>query len=725
MTGKGFKGDAILIGISILGILILSFLLYDDSIIFRNNLKSKAKVLGKISTGNSDVRRKYMDNFAWLPIEDLAEVFLGDSIFTGDNSKALIKLIGGANISIEPQSLIVLSMNEENLMLDLQFGSMDAELLSEKSNINIKMGNEEVILKGDVKPSTVSYQKKKGDVLPEIKVKKGKIKMQKGKNNDAVEVAESFKVVIDPELPKLKVKSVIGFKEERTAKTKVWVEPAAPVKLSWQHDGAVVGYEVEAAEDKDFKKILVNKYTEKELLDWLPSKKLDKFYWRVKAFNPREKQISISEARETEIKELSSPKIISPKPGQIFTVLRDKNDKLMSVPSVATAIEDSLVESKYLVEVSLDEKFEKVEKSLENTVKSFEIRDLTAGSFYMRVKSKSDSNSGIGKRPDSPWSNIVKFIIEEQESQRILAPSLVKKDIETILKQVDGKFIWPKIEWQTVRKAEKYVIEASMDSSFKTNIFLKTITETAIEIPNLKEGKYYYRVRGITATIFGDWSESGIISVVQPPPGILPISDVIINIKDWNAPIPAQDVSLKWDIVAGARRYLIEVSNSEDFKTKIISKTVEKNNYLLTIAKDQTYFARVTPLDVQSRKITIASAAQKFDFIVKRPLKPPTPKQPKNKMSYILYKMDIPHIWIEWLADEKASLHIIEFSKDSEFTKIKKTMEVKKTNMILDKNLLKGKIFWRVRSINEKINLKSEWSEPQVFFVVGLENEDE
>jgi hypothetical protein len=723
MTGKGFKGDAILIGISILGILILSFLLYDDSIIFRNNLKSKAKVLGKITTGNSDVRRKYMDNFAWLPIEDLAEVFLGDSIFTGDNSKALINLIGGANISIEPQSLIVLSMNEENLILDLQFGSMDAELLSEKSNINLKMGDEEVILKGDVKPSTVSYQKKKGDVLSELKVKKGKIKMQKGKSNDAVVVAESFKVVVDPELPKLKVKSVIGFKEERIAKTKVWVEPAAPVKLSWQHDGAVVGYEVEAAEDKDFKKILVSQYTEKELLDWLPNKKIDKFYWRVKAFNPREKQISISEARETEVKELSSPKIIAPKAGQTFTVLRDKNDKLMAVPPVETLLDDTLVESKYLVEVSLDEKFEKVEKSLENKVKSFEIRDLSAGSFYMRAKSK--SGNGSGNRPDSPWSSIVKFVIEEQESQRILAPTLVKRDIETILKQVDGKFLWPTVEWQSVRKAEKYVIEVSMDSSFKTNIFLKTITETAIEIPNLKEGKYYFRVRGVTATIFGDWSENGTINVVQLPPGILPISDIVINIKDWKAPIPAQTVNLKWDNVAGARHYLLEVANSEDFKTKIVTKTVDKNNYLLTITKDQTYFARVTPLDTQSKKITVASLAQKFDFIVKRPLKPPTLMQPKNKMSYILYKMDIPHIWIEWSADEKASLHIIEFSKDAEFTKVKKTMEIKKTDMILDKNMLKGKIFWRVRSINEKINLKSEWSEPQVFFVVGLENEDD
>jgi hypothetical protein len=719
MFNKGLKGDSIIIVFSILGILVLSFLLYDDSVFFNDGARGKAKILGKINTSSPDVRRKYMDNFAWLPIQDLADVFLGDSIFTGNKSTALIKLNSGANISIEPQSLIVLTMYEDNLTLDLQFGSMDAELLSEKSNLKLKMGTEELTLKGDANPSTLTFQKKKNEVMPELKVKKGKFKIQQGKNKESVEVGESFKVVMEPGVSKFKVKSIIGFKEISALQYKVFVQLNEPLNLGWQHDGVAVAYEVEAAEDMGFKKILMRKTTEKEMLQWTPDPNLTKFYWRIKAFNPKDKQISVSEIREVFITRLQAPKVLMPVPEQVITVFRDKDDKLLPPPPVHISLEDVLLSKKYKVEIALTENFENVQRGVESTTKSFEIKDIPIGSYYLRVKSQGEG------RIDSPWSVPIRFSVDEQESQRIRAPILVKKEIEIALRQENGRFVWPVVEWKTVEKAEKYVVEASVDSSFKTNVFLETIDKTKVEISNLKEGKYYFRVRGVKATTFGTWSEYGSISVTQPPPGIYPVDNIIITIKSWSDPVPPQVLRLRWDPIAGASFYFLEVSNREDFKTLFMSKITDKTNFVLSLTKDMTYYARVTALNSKSKQLTAVSAPINFEFIIRRPLKPPVPKQPKNKMSYILYKMDVPHIWIEWETDEKATLHIIEFSKDAEFTNIKKTMELKKNNMVLDKNLLKGKIFWRVRSVNEKSGVKSEWSPPQIFFVVGLENEED
>jgi hypothetical protein len=182
---------------------------------------------------------------------------------------------------------------------------------------------------------------------------------------------------------------------------------------------------------------------------------------------------------------------------------------------------------------------------------------------------------------------------------------------------------------------------------------------------------------------------------------------------------------IQWGAIAGAVNYFVEIATDENFKNIFISKTTDKTNYVITLIKDQSYYVRVAPLNSNFKQLTGPSDTEKFDFIVRRPLKPPVLHQPKNKMSYILYKMDVPHIWIEWENNENASIYIVEFSKDAEFTKIKKTIEVKKNSMVLDKNLLKGKIFWRVKALSEKTNMKSDWSAPQIFFVVGLENEED
>lgn len=719
MFVKGSKSDSILIGFSILGILVLSYLLYDDSLFFKDGGSGKSKVIGKIYTNSSDVRRKYIDNFAWLPIQDLSNVFLGDSVFTGAKSKATIKLNTGANVNIEPQSLIVLSMNEDNLTLDLQFGSLDAELLTEKSNLNLKMGNEELSLKGSSGPSTLSFQKENADQAPELKVKKGKLNVRQGKNKKLVEVKESYKLVLDADRTNLKVKSIIGFKEDSILQSKVYVQNGEPIQFAWKHDGEVVAYELEVAEDVQFKKNIFKTEIQGEKFDWQVPENTNKIFWRVRAYNPRDRQISISETHEMLIQKLSAPKILTPSMSQVFTALRDNNDKVTAPPVVGLSIEDSSDASRYIIELSLDEQFQKIAHQVESKTKNTELKSLAFGHYFIRVKSVSAG------RADSPWSHAVSFSVEQQGSQLIAAPILPKKDFEHQLKQRQGKFVWPTLVWQEVVKVDKYVVELSTDFTFKSNEFINTVEKTSVEVPNLKMGKYFYRVRAVRANIFGAWSDVGSVSVVQPAPGVSPIDDIILTEKSWQSPVPPQVLRIKWDTFVGASNYFLEVATGEDFKNIYSSKTTDKTSFVVTLTKDQSYFVRVTPLNSNLKQLTSSSDVEKFDFIIRRPLKPPVLRQPKNKMSYILYKMDVPHIWIEWEGDEKATLYVIEFSKDAEFTKIKKTMEMKKNNMVLDKNLLKGKIYWRVRSVNEKTNMKSEWSTPQIFFVVGLENEED
>jgi hypothetical protein len=68
---------------------------------------------GVIKSQTNDVRRKASSELAWNRVREGAPVFNEDRVFTGDNSTASIELGNGVTLSVNPNSIVVISLPEK------------------------------------------------------------------------------------------------------------------------------------------------------------------------------------------------------------------------------------------------------------------------------------------------------------------------------------------------------------------------------------------------------------------------------------------------------------------------------------------------------------------------------------------------------------------------------------------------------------------------------------
>jgi hypothetical protein len=161
--GNFTKTEKTIFTLALLVLVLFTYFLYDDSLIFPRESTSNLQPIGDISASSNDVRRKNIENFSWMPAGKTDQVFENDSIFTGDNSEAQITLQDGSILKIEPNSLITLNLNNGEMSLDLRYGNLIGEL-NEGSSLKVTSGQEEFKLEGQ-KDSTSNER-------PKIKVKR-------------------------------------------------------------------------------------------------------------------------------------------------------------------------------------------------------------------------------------------------------------------------------------------------------------------------------------------------------------------------------------------------------------------------------------------------------------------------------------------------------------------------------------------------------------------------
>src|ERR1700692_3307682 len=119
---KFSKTEKSILAGALLLLLVLSFLLYNDSFILPQNTTPNLEAIGNISTSDNDVRRKNADNFIWYPGNKKDQIYNRDTIFTGDGSSADISLQDGSQIHIQENSLVNLNLKNGQMQLDLRYG---------------------------------------------------------------------------------------------------------------------------------------------------------------------------------------------------------------------------------------------------------------------------------------------------------------------------------------------------------------------------------------------------------------------------------------------------------------------------------------------------------------------------------------------------------------------------------------------------------------------------
>ena len=230
--------------------------------------------------------------------------------------------------------------------------------------------------------------------------------------------------------------------------------------------------------------------------------------------------------------------------------------------------------------------------------------ELEPGRYYWRV------------RRDLSTSLPLQFTLFPAIHYRLTAPaaeSTVKESTRVVLK------------WEPVAGADAYHVEVSSSADFKGSLIESNVTSTQTRLEPLPGGRYYWRVRARHPQL-GDWPASlassfdvkkkisaprmkggkvlkkttGSLSpstpfVPYPLRALAFIIDLVIpSVFAGEATVV---LAVEWEQLAGATGYLLEISESRNFKTLLKRVDTKANSLNIELPSREKYYWRIAARD--------------------------------------------------------------------------------------------------------------------------------
>ncbi|MES9971201.1 MAG: FecR domain-containing protein [Candidatus Thiodiazotropha sp.] len=157
--------------------------------------------------------------------------------------------------------------------------------------------------------------------------------------------------------------------------------------------------------------------------------------------------------------------------------------------------------------------------------------------------------------------------------------------------EVVRQFDW-RLQWGAIQDALNYRIEVSGDQGFSVLIWDQVTDQTGLPLPELPDGEYWVRVRGIDANgLEGNSRVTAVLLDTQPQ---APLS---LNPPD-GAIHRGGGLALQWTKSEGVDSYLLEIASDRDF-TQIVHRgeALRETRYQADIISEPgTYYWRVTSI---------------------------------------------------------------------------------------------------------------------------------
>lgn len=402
-----------------------------------------------------------------------------------------------------------------------------------------------------------------------------------------------------------------------------------------------------------------------------------------------------------------------------IVIPRDGSNKLMSFPETNLEWQDTAQGkvNEYIVEQADSPEFKEI-KLFKVTEPRLLLKEYGVGTYYMRVRSVfSDGSLSVNSQP-----LLVKVI--EQTSDEIGSPILLSKSLSSEI-GFDGVAA-SVLEWKKIGDASGYKVQIAESGEFS-----RVLTEISSNSPSAKlsmdkAGTFYLRVAGLTKRSFpGPWSEVIKWKVGVSAPVLISMAPVRVTVAAADSRIPPAPVVLRWRSVKILSWFNLQVAEDKEFKKILVNEKVQKNEFKYMLTKAGKYNVRVKGITETDLQQTDYSKPEELVFIVERPLVVPELLTPRDRVSYILAKMKNPEIWLEWKnKDSMSNLFLIQFSKDKDFGTILNTFKSREPKLLLDHKTIRGKLYWRVKALNDEQSLESPWSSSWSLSVVDIESED-
>lgn len=713
------KTDRKILAVSILVLFMSSFLLWQRDWIYFLTQPQRATTesIGEISNVKNDVRRRHETSFTWSPMSKKSEVYQGDSIFTGADSSALVKTSSGEEISIAPNSLVVVNQKKDTLSLNIGFGSVQGrvekgkKLLISSNNSMTELNGENAIVKVDAgEGNKIVLNVLAGEVR--LRTKDG----EKVLRQDDISEISPTGHIDDHHKPNIRLLGPLAGQRFKGRED-------APILFTWSAPKRFNRMRIKIGLDDAFEETLVNSPVDDDTYSAYNLPYDREIFWQIIAEGGR------SRVQKFVIVGHHKPTPIHPKPGHQFFYQIVPGEITLG-GQVELFWENLSPTEQYEVHLAQDPKFELITRKFKTRKKQILVGSLPKGHYYWRVRSLDF--------PNEPWGPHSHFKVGPAPSQMLAAPVPLMTDSRFILKTKDHnksadeirsmrppeakKLIvaHPRFQWSMVHEAQLYRLQISRNRNFTDLVVNKELSGLNFVWTSVRPGQYYWRAKATNSDYKdGLFSPPQEIKVAMAAPSSLTgetLIDEVPEIELLKAPPPP--LFLRWQPTLFSTHYEVQFSQTSDF-SKSLRFVTQKSERQIQIQKDGIYYWRVRSLD--EKLLPLSSFSKAYSLHVQRVYKDPQKTQnlmalyPKQQDSLILVGKSKPQIDFQWTQPRPDLTYTLELSQDPSFSTIFYSTQTQLTHHTYKNPLPTQVIYWRVKA--EGRDFKTDWTGANRFLV--------
>lgn len=656
MVKRFSKTDRRILNFAVALLLAMLYLLYDDSLLLPSD-DSNSPGVAQISNTKNDVRRKNSQHYVWRTARKKDSLHMGDSVFAGQGSNVTLEFKDGRKITLQENSLIVISLDKNQLQLELKYGRFSGQLAKE-TQLTVK--GKRIELKDETRPVEI----------------------------DSENIIPNRLTWIQGPPPQFYHKN-----------------HHIPLALTWESAQPAGRYRLQFSSTADFKKIIHQETVFKTVLQTSKYPDNGKYFVRIEAQQSNSKVPSYTEAAEINIVDMAPPTVTSPQNQQVLTFKANEAGKFDIPPRVSVQWHYGKKSPQFEIQISNHPDFSSVQWTSNSAEQKIEALGLAPGKYFVRVR---DTTSVLNK--DLLWSDSISFQIEYQFIN-LNAPQLLTKKIDYSAPSQENIIF----KWNPVEKAHQYIVEIAKTSDFVNKQTFST-TETNFIYKNYVPGQSYFRVFSSSRSGYvGKPSETGRLSVNVKRPVLDSVEPRLVLGKSPEDPGDPQDFNLSWSDLKIADSYMLEVSRDPQFQRgkKFPSLTTKTK---ITIREPGQYYARVKGLNKSGEAITSYSEPLPLNYKLRVPLSTPKLIEPLNQMTLFFQKNASPYLWLEWKPVRQALTYQVEVAQDPNFNKKILAVTTSSHRYLIKESLPPGLLYWRIRALGE-VEQISNWSSPHLMTV--------
>lgn len=672
MWSQQSKLDRIIYLVSILLVLVTSYLMYDDSVFtsFKNDQVGQS--IGQIVDLNKDVRKKKSKKFFWQSARSKDTIYEGDSLFTGNDSNVKVKLTAGQLISLKENSMTVFKTSDQGLKLDLQYGRIEGsfdgcvQLETKNATQNVCGKNSQLDISAD------------------------------GKIEKVDEKPATDQITLHSSSDKF-----------------VHLKNLQDLTLKWDAIGNYGRYKVQFSTTPDFKFIRLEQKFQQHEIKTKKYPTAGKYYIRVIGESVENSNTIISSITSNTVsidfKEAQLPLITFPVASEQFLLETNYDNEL-----TAQGLKDSrisfqwsylLPESRFDLKLATDENFSQIVLDKKNlNSMNFKSESLQPGQYYFKVR---DSLSEKLADAESYWSKPTSFTIKKQAPPLLQTPELITKQIEHLIPQPEKI----SLQWKKSKDAAKYVVEISADSKFRKKESIVTKKMDQI-LEKTEPGTLFFKVYALTEKNTRSLaSDVGQVQTTLQKPILDPIPSISklgLTPTDPGAP---QTIRAQWSALKNINSYSVQIAKDHTFTNSLEIKTSELNSEI-TIPTPGNYSVRVQGLDSEGKPVTEISNIIDMQYVLTKPLYSPEPLEPQDQITLFFQKNSSVYVRLKWSAVKDANEYIVEVATDKDFQNKIISQKTIKTNYQIQSQLPTTDLYWRVMAQGQSERI-SQWSAPR------------